>query len=431
MRAPRLVTLLLLLAAVTAAAPALAARGKRRPSSSGPSVAERDISTTLDVIKLPNGGLLWGVQREGPTTTAALLVRGGSRHEDMDHSGTALAVARWVEESMSQEDLARAGVTLELSMLSGGALFTLRGPSSSVPGAMRWLLKAAMQPRRSEMAHGRDRAALEPARSDVLRVIPDLIGGACWTGSSFELPALGNGDTIGSLSDATEKLFHSTWYRPRNMTVIALGPGGARPYSAALAGTQRGRMARETLAPGEPGLPVHQVLRGGSPLTVAGASLPGPQQAAAALLLRARTQELLEDATQEGKLDSPWTVEIVWTRSAAIVYAALVHVGGEPAPEAQAAQLKILESALLAAAGTPDGELNELRKREGARLTRRFATPEGALELLAPLAAVSDEAVDLRKSVMGTPSEIVRAGLDRARSENHRLTIRRTSQAAP
>ncbi|MEW5853603.1 MAG: hypothetical protein AB2A00_32810 [Myxococcota bacterium] len=392
---------------------------------------DEELSTAVQFEQLKNGGVIWGVNRPGPMTAVAVVVRAGARQEDLAQSGVALAVARWVLEPAVTGYLTRFGVTVELEMLPGGAAFILRGPSERMQAAVAQFLKDLARPNPAGLPRSRVRATLEPRRHDALRSLPDAVAGVCWTGSPFELPAWGATDTLGMVDDRAQREFHAAWYRTRGMTLVVAGPRGGRDYGPLLAALSRAPMSRETIAPGQPGLPVHQVQRGQLPITVAGVAMPGPQNAGGALLVRARTAELLAEEMERGTLAGPWHTDIVWTASNAVVFAAVHHSSAtteQALTEEQAAQLKVLEGAIQGATQLSDEEINALRKREGARLSRRFASPEGAVRLLAPFATVTDRPVDLRKSVMATPTPDVRKLLEGARGENVRLSIRRLPQ---
>lgn len=403
-----------------ACAAAAAARGRGEPRTR----EELDISTAVDHEQLPNGGMLWGMERPGNDGVVALVVRAGARQEDVGRSGAALSTARWVLASYSPLEALRQGVIAELDMLPGGAMFILRGPSGALPGAFARLLKATLRPTPKLMALGRDQALLETRRLDFFRSVGDAVSAACWSGTSFELPAWGQKDTLATLDDGYERIFHSTWYQPRNMTVIALGPRGFAPYRAALAASSRARMSRETVAPGEPALPVHQVQRQGVVFSLAGVAMPGPQSAGPALLLRGRAEELLGGALLAGKLQGPVMADIVWTRKAAIVWAAVQHTDADIDERAQGKALGVIEEALRAAARLSDEDLNALRKREGARLSRAFSDPDVALRHLGQLATATDAPVDLRHAAMASQTEVVRKAFNQSLVENFQMTIR-------
>ncbi len=418
------------LTALALAAGPLLARPKKGGSATRETVlsqAELDLSTEVDSKPLPNGGLVWGIPREGPSGAVALVVRAGARQEDIGRSGVALSAAHWVLASFDPAVARAQGVEARLEMLPGGAVFTLYGPAAALPGQFARLVRAALKPDPKLVALARDRALLDTRRMDTARTIGDAVAQACWTGTSLELPAWGMGDVLSAVEDGYEKVFHRTWYQVRGMTAVAVGPGGGAPYSSVLAGAAKGRMARETLAPGEPGLPAHQLQRNPVAVTLAGAALPGPQDAGAALLLRGRLQELVDAAQDRGELSGPALVDIVWTRRSAVVFAAIFHPKADDMEEAvQAAQLKLLERQLVAAADLPEEELNALRKREGARLSRAFADPLTAVAQLASLATVADAPVDVRRAVMATPPEKLRAGLSRAQDPNFHVSVRRS-----
>lgn len=412
----------------TLAAPdALGARNKRVRRGGTAIRAEGDISTAVDGAVLRNGTAWWGVDRPGPMAAAALVVRAGNRQEDVGRSGVALATARWVLASADPAALLRMGVTVEVEMVPGAAAFVLRGPADALRGAIPRLLRAAVAPRPEHLGTSRMTAALEMRRYDLRRTLPDLASALCWPGSSFELPTWGDADAEINMDDERfQRLFHRTWYRPRAITLIVVGPGGGRPYERVLKAISRTRIARGAVAPGEPGLPVHQVQGAPHALTLAGAALPGPATPGPALLVRGYAEESLSAAQAAGRLRAPFAVETLWTRKASVVVAAAYHPHStELDADAQAQALRVLEEALATAADLSPEEVQALRKREGARLSARFATVDGALALLLPLASVVDAPPDLRREVMGYPQEPMAAALATLRDNGNRLTLRR------
>lgn len=383
------------------------------------------VSTAVENTALPNGGVLWGVHRPGTHGTVALVVRAGARQEDIGRGGTALATARWVLDSYLKDNVAPS-TDVRLEMHQGGAAFVMQGPLDGLRADLPRLLRAAVRPVTALRAASRERATLDARRVDTRRALPDLVAAMCWAGTSLELPTYGPPDMDHNADDEFQVLFHRTWYQPRNMTLVAVGPGGARPYAAALGALSREKKAREVVAPGEPGLPMHQVAGAPFTMTMAGAALPGPQLLAAAFIARGRTQEVLDQALTEGRLSAPFVVDVLWTKKSSVVFAVATHPRGrDPDERGQAEDLRVLEGAITAAADLGPDELHAARKREGARLSRAFSTADGAVALLVPLACVVDTPPDLRRDVMGAPAEAVRAALARLRDDATHLSLRR------
>lgn len=396
-----------------------------------PAVPQVDLSNTVEVKKLKNGVVLWGLRRPGPMGTVALVVRAGTWNEDPGKPSASLAAARWVLEPSTHDYLARFGVALDFEMHAGGPAFVLRGPADRLPAALGQLTRSLMKPAPERMARSRVRAVLEPRRYDVARSLPDLARGMCWVGGSFELPTYGRAeDALGMLDSAGQVSFWNSWYQPRHMTVVAVGPGGASSYASVMNALRGRGREREVQSPGQPALPIHQVQHGLPSLTLAGVVIPGTQNAGSALLMRARLAELLQAEMAKGTLAGPAVADVAWTAGHCVVYAVVMHPGEaneQELTEAQARQLKQLEDLLSAATELDDAALNELRKREGARLFRSMATPEGVLSVLVPWASFTDTPPDLRKAVLSTPTPALRAQWAETRGVRSHFSLRRLS----
>jgi hypothetical protein len=349
----------------------------------------------------------------------------------MEQSGVALATARWGLESMPGDVLARSGTAVELTMLHGAAVFTLQGPWAELPSAVAGLLGSLLKPSRTHLRRSRDRAALEVRRFDHRQALWDMVAALCWQNTSFELPAWGLAESLSTVGDASQRRFHDVWYRPANMTLIALGPGGGSPFVPALEGASATRGQRESPAPGQAGVPVHQVQNDPFALSLAGAALPGPSEPAAALIVRTRLQELLEGVVSAGKLTGPSRVDMLVTHKSALVFAAEHHPRGMGllTKTEQAEHLQTLEGLVTEALQTPAGLLQETRARTAARLVTVFLQPALALEILAPLAAVLDAPPDLHTEVLAAPQAQLTQAFAQAAKEDRRFSLRRRPEA--
>jgi hypothetical protein len=378
-------------------------------------VARRAVETAspgaVEDVRTRNGAAVWHVARPGRVAAAALVVRAGPWNEDANQATVSSAVARWVVEPSAHTFLQTHGVTLDLEMTPGGPVFLMRGPAERLPAASAHLVRAVMSPSGARLPRAQVRAIQDPRRSDPWEVLGALVRGVCWPGSGYEVPAYGRQeDQAGMVDDRALRAFHRSWYRPSNMTLVTAGPGSPGSFAAAFSGFKGSVLDRRPQSPGQP-IVSNLEHTGRPPVTVSGVTMAGLQNPGGALLLRARAAELLAQEERRGTLAGPAWADILWVGTTALVHVVVLHprVESEHALRMeQAAQLKLVEDLLKAAAQVPDAELNELRKREGSRLERLLASPEGVVRVLAPLSTVVDVPPDLRKAVLATPGPQVR-----------------------